>query len=146
MLEIGTDRFVDEDIRVDEKKLAEALGVDEITQGEVFLVAEENPGVLVVWEIFVGEKLSKLASILEVVFVSVVFDPEIEAIASVAEQDQPALGIRTAGLRDGVSQIKAVAPVNEDDGRWHGRNKRLILEWIVAGRVEAGLKSIRCWP
>jgi hypothetical protein len=43
-----------------------------------------------------------------------------------------------------VSQVKTVASVGEDDGRWHGRKKRLIPKWIVAGRVEAGLNSIRC--
>jgi hypothetical protein len=88
-------------------------------------VAEENPRVLVVGEILVGKELGEFPGLFEVVFVSMVFYPEVKAIAAIAEQDQPTFRIRTAGLRDSVGQVKAVAPVDEDDGRRHARKTRL---------------------
>ena len=113
----GLDWFVEHDIRIDEQKTVDSLRKDEIAQGEILLVAEEDPRVLVVLKVFVGKQLGELPRLVEVVFVTMVFNPQVKAVAPVTEQNQPALRIRAARLRDGMGQIKAVPAVDQDDGR-----------------------------
>ena len=147
--EIGLDRFVEHDIRIDEEKPVDSLRSDKITQREILLMAKEDPRVLVVGKMFVGKQLGEFTRFVKVVFVTVVFYPEVKAVAPVTEQDQPALGIRTACLRDGMRQIKTVPAVDEDDGRRkrHGGDGGLRLEiepdrrlpvsklaWVVVGQ------------
>jgi hypothetical protein len=93
VLEIGTDRLVEQNVRIDEKEFVDSLGMNEVTKGEILLVAEENPRVLVVGEMFVGKELGEFPSFFEVVLVSMAFNAEVKAIAAVAEQDQPTLRI-----------------------------------------------------
>ena len=95
MPETGLDWLIKEDIGIDEEKFVDALRANKIPQGEILLVAEEDPWVLVIWEVFVGEQLGELPRLVEVVLIAVVFDPKVEAVAAVAEQDQPAVRIRT---------------------------------------------------
>jgi hypothetical protein len=114
---VGFDSFVEHNIRVDQKKPVDSLRPDEIPQREILLMAEEDPGVLVVREKFVGKQLGEFPRFLEVVLVTVVFDPKVEAVAAITEQDETTPGIRTPSLRDGVGQVKAVPAVDQDDGR-----------------------------
>ena len=102
VVEIWANRFIDEHIGIDQEKCVDALRASKIPQGKIFLMAEENPRVLVVREIFVGEELGKLLRLLEVVFVSVMFDPEVKAIAAVAEQDKATVRVRAPRLGNRV--------------------------------------------
>jgi hypothetical protein len=97
------------------------LSTDEIPQGEIFLVAEENPWVLVIGEILVGEKFGKFARLVEVVIVTVVFDAEVKAVAAITEQNEATVWVRAPRLGNRVGKVEAVATMNQDDGRWrHG--------------------------
>ena len=117
----GLDWFVEHDIRIDEEKTVDSLRKDEIAQGEILLVAEEDPRVLVVWKVFVGEQLGELPRLVEVVIVTVVFDAEVKAVAAITEQNEATVWVRAPRLGNRVGKVEAVATMNQDDGRWrHG--------------------------
>ena len=59
--------------------------MNEISQGEIFLVAEENPRILVIWKVFVGEKLLENPRRIKMVLIAMMFDARIEAITSVSQ-------------------------------------------------------------
>ena len=75
MPETGLDWLIKEDIGIDEEKFVDALRANKIPQGEILLVAEEDPWVLVIREVLVGEQLGELPRLVEVVFVAVMLNP-----------------------------------------------------------------------